>query len=71
VIYRILHRLFGWDYIHWQNSADSAIARINRLPDGKIYYWRYKITRVMDIISEPNQVRWLTCKPDKYLEVKK
>ncbi len=63
--YKIWNFLFGWDYIYWQNSADNGIARVMKLPDGKVVYWRYKLTKLMDIITDKNQVRWLTCPPKK------
>ena len=65
-MYRIFNYLFGWDYIHWSNSADSGIARRHKDYDGYIYYWRYRSTTVMDIIHKPEQVTWLTCRSDKY-----
>ena len=27
-MYKIYKYLFGWDYIHWKNSADYGIARV-------------------------------------------
>lgn len=65
-MYKLLHKLFGWDYIAWNNSADHGIAKVIVLPDGKICYYRYKSTKLIDIIHEPKQVLWLTCKPEKY-----
>jgi len=66
-MYKLLHKLFGWDYIHWQNTADEGVARVRKLPDGRVVYWRYRFVSVMDDIKEAKQVRWLTCKPSKYL----
>ena len=65
-MYKLLNLLFGWDYIAWKNSADQGISRV--LVDGRgvVFYWRYKVTNVADIISDPNSVLWLTCPPDKY-----
>lgn len=65
--YKLLNFIFGWDYIQWRNMVDNGIARVMKLPDGRVVYWRYKITNVMDEIISPNQVFWLTCKPSKYL----
>jgi hypothetical protein len=65
-MYKIKNLLFGWDYIQWKNSADSGIARVMKLPDGKIVYWRYRNISYMDEIKEANQVRWLTCPPSKF-----
>ena len=68
MIYKLLHMLFGWDYILWKNKSDSGIARVRVSPEGKVYYWRYKMTKVADVIREPNQVLWLTCCSSYYFE---
>lgn len=65
-MYKIKHFLFGWDYIQWSNSCDHGIARIFKTNDGTVVYWRYKITNVLDIVHNSNQVNWLTCHPNKY-----
>ena len=65
-MYKILNHLFGWDYIYWSNSASSGIAKVIIFPDGTIGYWRYRSTCVFDKITNPYQVIWLTCKPNKY-----
>ena len=66
MIYKLLHKLFGWDYIQWQNFADQGIARVHQTPAGEVYYWRYKSSKVIDKITGYNKVTWLTCKPEKY-----
>jgi hypothetical protein len=66
-MWRILHHLFGWDYVAWQNSADRGIARVNVDGMGRVYYWRYKSLRLADLITEPERVIWLTCGPEKYM----
>lgn len=63
---RLLNYFFGWDYIYWKNSADNGVARVLTAPDGTIYYFRYKLTGVIDKIEDPEKVIWLTCKPNKY-----
>jgi hypothetical protein len=68
VMYRLWNYLFGWDYVIWNNSADQGIAKVITLPDGTIGYWRYKITNIFDEINNPNQVKWLTCSPNKYFK---
>lgn len=65
-MYKILHKLFGWDYIFWENFADRGVARVYKSEDGIVWYWRYKNTHVIDEISNPNQVIWLTCHHNKY-----
>ena len=67
-MYRLKHFIFGWDYIHWDNGCDQGIARVYKTKEGKIYYWRYRIIDVLDVIHRPDQVIWLTCKSDKYFK---
>jgi len=52
-MYKILNFLFGWDYILWQNSADVGIARVYKidLNSNKVFYWRYRLTNVLDEIQ--------------------
>lgn len=69
-MYKLKKFLFGWDYINWSNSAASGIARVNVSPDGKVWYWRYCITNLIDEIRSPEQVTWLTCHPSKYFPTK-
>jgi hypothetical protein len=66
MMYKLLNWCFGWDYIYWQNSAASGIARVRKDGRGKLYYWRYKITKRRDEIVTPDDVEWLTCSPRKY-----
>ena len=67
-MYKLLHYLFGWDYISWYNSADSGIARVFNDETGRTFYFRYRLTRVVDEIKTVEQVVWLTCKPLKYFK---
>jgi len=66
-MWRILHHLFGWDYVAWRNSADRGIARVHVDGMGRVFYWRYKSLRLADLITEPERVIWLTCGPEKYM----
>jgi ribosomal protein L24E len=68
-MYILLNWLFGWDYVQWSNSVTSGLARIHVDGNGRVFYWRYKTTKVADLIREPDQVLWLTCSPDKYLKI--
>ena len=65
-VWKILHKLFGWDYIYWDGSCDQGVARIHIDGEGNLYYWRYKSIRVLDKIERSEQVTWLTCHPGKY-----
>jgi hypothetical protein len=66
-MWRILHRLFGWDYVAWWNSADQGIARVHVDGMDRVYYWPYKCIASADFITEPERVIWLTCRPEKYM----
>jgi hypothetical protein len=66
-MWRLWNKIFGWDYIAWRNTADKGIARINKGYNDECWYFRYKITRVIDIVTNKDQVVWLTCEPKKYL----
>jgi hypothetical protein len=66
MIYALLHKLFGWDYIQWRNSADAGVARVRVDGMGRVWYWRYRSIKLVDYIKKPEQVLWLTCSPVKY-----
>lgn len=66
-MWELWNKLFGWDYIQWRNSAASGIARVKTDGNGVAWYWRYKITNVVDRITDKDQVIWLTCEPKKYM----
>ena len=70
-MYKLLNLLFGGDYIYWENSADSGIARVHKSNDNKIWYYRYWLTTVIDVIESPDKVIWLTCDPSKYFDTYK
>jgi len=67
-MYKLLHKLFGWDYVYWKNSADNGIARVHKAQEGVVYYYRYKSTQLIDKVLKKEQVVWLTCPASKYLE---
>lgn len=69
MLYKLLNKVFGWDYVAWANTADAGIARVHLDGEGKPYYWQYKLTKVIRQIPNDrhDQVVWLTCSPDKYI----
>lgn len=67
MMWKLKHRLFGWDYIQWRNTCDEGIARVHVDGMGRAYYWRYPSIKVADIIRDPDKVLWLTCPPHKYM----
>lgn len=69
MIWKLFNYLFGWDYVAWENSADSGIARIYKSKCGRVYYYRYRVTDCIDIVYDKKSVKlWLTCVPEKYLK---
>jgi hypothetical protein len=65
-MYRLKSWLFGCDYVAWSNFSDQGVAKVHVSPDGQVYYWRYRNTKVIDRIGKPSDVVWLTCKANKY-----
>lgn len=65
-MYRFYNWLFGWDYIHWTNSAHSGIARLRSDAQGNPFYFMYGMSKYLKPITKPEQVVWLTCLPSKY-----
>lgn len=66
-MWKLWNKLFGWDYVAWENSADQGVARVYQDGAGIAYYFRYPSIRLADRILKTNQVIWLTCKPSKYM----
>jgi hypothetical protein len=48
--YKLFNKLFGWDYISWNNFVHQGIARVHVDGLGKPYYWRYKNIGLADRI---------------------
>lgn len=67
-MYKIFNWLFGWDYIYWKNSCDQGITRVRKMPDGTVWFYRYRNINYIDVINDPDEVLWLTCLPGKYVE---
>ena len=71
MLYKLLHIIFGWDYIYWSNTSDTGIARIYVDAENKPFYWRYKITKVLDPADgSQSDITWLTCPRTKYFPEK-
>lgn len=67
MIYTLLHKLFGWDYVQWDNGFSGRIYRVHIDGMGRPFYWQYKSIYTVQVIHTPEEVVWLTCKPEKYL----
>ena len=67
-MYKVWHKLFGWDYIYWSNFAAQGVARVHVNLDGDVWYWRYKNIKLIDKIDKSDQVIWLTCNSYEYID---
>lgn len=70
-MYKILNKLFGWDYIFWATETPEGfsykgIAKIITLPDGSSHFWVNNY--LCKINNKDLQIKFLTCKPDKYIK---
>lgn len=65
-MWRLFNFLFGWDYVQLRSTVSAGIARVRVDHSGKAYYYRYAVTRVIDVMTDPKDYIWLTCSPHKY-----
>ena len=65
-MYLLLHWLFGWDYISWRDHGYYGTARVQIDGMGRVWYWKYRSIAAPTIITDPSNVLWLTCEPQKY-----
>ena len=70
MVYKLWHKLFGWDYIHWDNFCDSEVSRVRIDGNGNPFYYHYN-KYVHDFDTTTDKVTWLTCNKSKYLWPKK
>lgn len=74
-MWKLLHKIFGYDYVHWKNTADRGIARVRTDGEGNPYYIRYKGIGILDRLDNSDyskaNIIWLTCSPTKYLKAVK
>jgi hypothetical protein len=67
-MWRLWHKLFGWDYIQWKLGLGThSVRRIRVAPNGFVYFMC-----LGEIISlaEPGyyKITYLTCPKDKYIK---
>jgi len=65
MLYRVLHKLFGWDYIHWGTTQSWGITRVYVDGDG-VPYFHSKYGRIYKPDGGACEVIWLTCPRTKY-----
>lgn len=65
--HKLINFMFGWDFVFESRMSETGvIARVFRLPDGKIVFWRDKKKKILVEVKYEDQVKWLTCLPSKY-----
>ena len=65
-MWRLWHKLFGWDYVYWELISMSGISRVRVAPSGLVYLKVFGlIIRVAE--SSFDDILFLTCSPEKYL----
>lgn len=67
MIYKLLHKLFGWDYIQF-SSHGGGVSRVQVDEMNRPWYWRWRFEGTAEIIRKPEDVIWLTCSPEKYFK---
>lgn len=71
MMYKLWHRLFGWDYIYWSNGVSSGVSRVEKDGEGNLVYWKISsMQQDLTKITSPKDVVWLTCNPKKYFPEK-
>lgn len=71
MMYKLLNKLFGWDYVQAYYSVNCPVARVQ--VDGMRRVWYLQVYEfdgerrmLPSEIKEPEDFIWLTCSPDKY-----
>jgi hypothetical protein len=65
-MYKILNKLFGWDYVYYKTENYEGIARIIVLPDKSVHFWH--LNNLINIEYKKMHIKFLTCTPDKYIK---
>lgn len=65
-MWRLWHKLFGWDYVQYRIAGLHYILRVKTAPSGLVYLSKYKEVIPLEDISL-HQVTYLTCSRRKYL----
>ena len=71
--YRVIHSLFGLDYIYWEqetiNNSYSGVSRIFISKDGRPCFWlSFAGQKKLKGLEAREAVIWLTCPPEKYFK---
>lgn len=56
-MWRLFHKLFGWQYVHMENSADEIIRRVKKTPAGGRYVKYYGANYIW--LDKPNSHTWV------------
>lgn len=71
MMYKILNKLLGWDYILWADCNRQGTSRIHSDYAGTVWYYVSKRKNIVNAIKDPRGLIWLTCQPSKYLKLRK
>lgn len=65
-MWRLWHKLFGWDYVYWELISMSGVSRVRLAPNGVAYF---RILGLIICVTDPSldDILFLTCSPEKYL----
>lgn len=48
MMYKILNRLFGWDYVAFRFGGSDFIERVKITPNGIYHIWAFRSLRVLN-----------------------
>lgn len=65
-MWRLLNKLFGWDYIYWEDTCARGVARVYKTSGNEPYYYKYKSITLIRKVDNGEVKIWLTCEPSKY-----
>jgi hypothetical protein len=54
MMYAVLHRLFGWDFVQCQDNHYQGVVKVRIDAEGKPFYWRYKHIKALTRITNPH-----------------
>ena len=69
-MWKIMHKLFGNDYVYWDNGTSNRVCKIYTTPFGEPYIHPYAFLSVIYFIKniDPNNITFLTCDKNKYIK---
>lgn len=68
MIYKLLNKIFGWDYAYFTYVGNDEIHRIRHCNDGFYIYCYNQVFR-LDNKEVQKRLFWITCSKYKYIGV--